>query len=224
MSFSSVSPLLIIIAAPSGGGKTTVCERLLSRHPGMTRAITCTTRDPRPGERDGVDYFFLDPAAFLRRVQAGNFLEHATVHGNSYGTLKSEVLGKLREGKDVLLSIDVQGAAAIRKAAECDSELGMALVSIFLTPSSLKVLEERLRRRGTDAEAVIQKRLSAARQEVAQWKHFDYLVISQSIDEDTRRMEVIIEAEKLRQCRAAPPPLLAVGREGPGGMGKVEAT
>ncbi|HXG48349.1 MAG TPA: guanylate kinase [Methylomirabilota bacterium] len=224
MSSASGSPLLIVIAAPSGGGKTTVCQQLLARHPGMTRAITCTTRDPRPGERDGVDYFFLDPATFLRRVQAGNFLEHATVHGNSYGTLKSEVLGKLREGKDVLLSIDVQGVAAIRKAAQSDAELGMALVSVFLTPPSLTVLEERLRRRGTDSEAVIQKRLSAARQEVAQWKHFDYLVLSRSIEEDTRRLEAIIEAEKLRQFRAAPPPLLAAGREGAGDMGKAGPT
>src|SRR5882757_9914245 len=108
------SPLLILISAPSGGGKTTLCERLLAARPGMSRAVTCTTRAPRRGEQDGVDYYFLNAGSFLKRVQAGNFLEHATVYGNSYGTLKSEVLGKMRQGQDVLLNVDVQGAASIR--------------------------------------------------------------------------------------------------------------
>src|SRR5678815_5951587 len=103
-----VSPLLVLISAPSGGGKTTLCQQLLSARPQMTRAVTCTTREPREGEKDGVDYYFLDPGDFLKRVQAGNFLEHATVYGNSYGTLKSEVLSKLRQGKDVILNVDVQ--------------------------------------------------------------------------------------------------------------------
>src|SRR5580700_2804514 len=142
----------------------------------MARAITCTTRDPRPGEKDGEDYYFLDANSFLKRVQAGNFLEHATVFGNSYGILKSEVLGKLRQGKDVLLTVDVQGAATIREQAETDPELKQALVQIFLTPTSLEILKKRLEKRGTDSPAVIQKRLSVARQESAQWKHFDYLV------------------------------------------------
>ena len=202
---ATLHPLLILISAPSGGGKTTLCRELLAACPDMTRAITCTTRAPRAGEHDGVDYYFLEAAAFLKRVQAGNFLEHATVHGNSYGTLKSEVLGKLRQGKDVLLNVDVQGAAAIRHQAEQDPELKRALVSIFLTPTSLSVLEERLNKRGTDSEAVIQKRLSAARQEIAQWKAFDYLLISGSISEDLRRTLAIIEAEKMRSIRAVPP-------------------
>src|ERR1043165_1801319 len=110
--------LLLVISAPSGGGKTTLCHHLLAANPNTVRAVTCTTRSPRDGERDGVDYYFLDAADFLKRVQAGNFLEHATVYGNSYGTLKSEVLTKLRQGKDVLLVIDVQGAATIRDRAE----------------------------------------------------------------------------------------------------------
>src|SRR6185369_14536647 len=125
--------------------------------------------------------YFLDSTSFLRRVQAGNFLEHATVYGQSYGTLKSEVLDKLRQGKDVLLVVDVQGAAAIREKAEEDSELRRALVSVFLTPPSLADLEARLKKRGTDSAAVIKKRLSVARQEIAQWKHFDYLLLSGSI-------------------------------------------
>ncbi|PAW84045.1 MAG: guanylate kinase [Pedosphaera sp. Tous-C6FEB] len=199
--------LLMVISAPSGGGKTTVCEKMLAANPNITRAITCTTRPPRDGERDGVDYFFLAAEDFLRRVQAGNFLEHATVYGNSYGTLKSEVLGKLRAGKDVLLTVDVQGAAAIRTQAESDTELERALVEVFLTPESLAVLEQRLKKRGKDSAEAIKKRLAVARQEIAQWKHFDYLLISTSIAEDFRRMQAIYDAEKIRQSRSSAPDL-----------------
>src|SRR5512136_227205 len=117
------SPLLVLISAPSGGGKTTLCQQLLAARPQMTRAVTCTTRPPRAGEHDGVDYYFLDAESFLKRVQAGNFLEHATVYGHSYGILKAEVLGNLRQGKDVLLNVDVQGAATIRERALEDPEL-----------------------------------------------------------------------------------------------------
>ncbi len=171
----------------------------------MTRAVTCTTRPPRPGEQDGVDYYFLDAGSFLKRVQAGNFLEHATVYGNSYGILKSEVLGKLRQGKDVILSVDVQGAATIRQQASEDPELKRALISVFLTPPSLAVLKERLEKRGTDSPAAIQKRLGVARQEIAQWKNFDYLLISTSIQEDLRKMLAIVEAEQMRSGRVQPP-------------------
>jgi guanylate kinase len=199
------SQLLIVISAPSGGGKTTLCQQVLQARPEMARAITCTTREPRPGEQDGVDYYFLDANSFLKRVQAGNFLEHATVFGHSYGTLKSEVLGKLRQGKDLLLNVDVQGAAAIRSAAEEDPEVKRALVTVFLTPQSVSILEQRLTRRATEAPPVIQRRLGVARQEVAQWKSFDYLLISRSIQEDLHGMMAIIEAEKMRPTRAKPP-------------------
>jgi len=198
-------PLLVLISAPSGGGKTTLCHQLLAARPEMTRAVTCTTRPPREGERDGVDYYFLDAGSFLKRVQAGRFLEHATVYGNSYGILKAEVLTKLRQGKDVLLNVDVQGAATIRQKAQEDGELKRALVSVFLTPPSLDIVEARLRRRGTEAEAVIQKRLSVARQEIAQWKNFEYLLLSSSIQEDLRRMLAIVEAEKMRSPRVQAP-------------------
>ena len=121
-------PLLILISAPSGGGKTTLCQQLLAARPDMTRAITCTTRAPRAGEKDGVDYHFFTAEEFLKRLHAGNFIEHATVYGNSYGILKSELLGKLRAGKDVLLNVDVQGAATIREQAATEPELKRALL------------------------------------------------------------------------------------------------
>jgi guanylate kinase len=197
--------LLIVLSAPSGGGKTTLCEQMLRDNPNISRAVTCTTRQPREGERDGVDYYFLTAEDFLRRVQAGNFLEHATVYGNSYGTLKAEVLGKLRAGKDVLLAVDVQGAAAIRTQAASDPELARALVQVFLTPESLTVLEQRLKKRGKDAPEAIKKRLAVARQEIAQWKHFDYLLISTSVREDVRRMQAIYNAEQMRQARSTAP-------------------
>jgi guanylate kinase len=199
------SPLLIVISAPSGGGKTTLCQQLLATNPNVTRVVTSTTRPPREGELDGVDYHFLDVATFLERVRAGEFLEHATVFGRSYGNSRSDVLNKLREGRDVLLNIDVQGAATIRAKAAEDAELKKALVTVFLTPASIAILEQRLRKRGTDTEDVIRQRVGVARQEIAEWKHFDYLVISTSIAEDLRRMECILEAEKMRRCRAQPP-------------------
>jgi guanylate kinase len=114
-------------------------------------------------------------------------------------------LDKLRSGKDVLLNIDVQGAASVRDCVQGDDELKRAFVSVFLTPPTLEILETRLKKRGQDAPSVIQKRLSVARQEIAQWKHFDYLIISTTIEEDLRRMVAVIEAEKMRQCRAKPP-------------------
>ncbi|MDB6026170.1 MAG: guanylate kinase [Verrucomicrobiales bacterium] len=204
---SNPSPLLIALSAPSGGGKTTLCQQLLAANPNVTRAITCTTRAPRPGEKDNADYYFLDADTFLKRVQAGHFLEHATVHGNSYGTLKSEVLDKLRSGKDVLLNIDVQGAAALRERAEAEEELRRALVTVFLTTATVSELEARLKKRAQDSPEVIQKRMNAARHEIAQWKNFQYLITSTTVTEDLRRMQAVITAEKMRQHRVRPPTL-----------------
>jgi guanylate kinase len=199
---SGSTPMLIVISAPSGGGKTTLCQQLLSRHPEMTRAITCTTRPARAGEVDGRDYYFIDSEEFRLRVEAGAFLEHARVHEQSYGTPKAEVLEKLRQGNDVLLNIDVQGAATVCARATADAELREALVTVFLTPATFGVLEARLRRRGTDSAAELEKRMGAARHEIAQWRNFQYLIISTSIAEDVRRMEAIIDAERMRQNRS----------------------
>jgi guanylate kinase len=205
MSHESAAPILLLISAPSGGGKTTVCEQLLATTANLTRATTCTTRPPRDGERDGIDYHFLSPETFLKRVQAGHFLEHATVYGHSYGTLRSELLDKLRQGRDVLLAVDVQGAATVRQRAEESPELKRSLVTVFLTPPSIQILEERLKKRGQDSPQVIVKRLSLARQEIAQWRNFDYLVLSTTLAEDLRRMKVIFESEKMRQSRCRAP-------------------
>lgn len=197
--------ILLVISAPSGGGKTTVCEQLLLANPNVHRVVTCTTRAPRQGEKDGVDYHFLKADDFLKRVQAGDFLEHATVYGNSYGTLKSDVIAKLRQGRDLLLAIDVQGVASIKARAAEVADLQRSLVTVFLTPPSLEVLAKRLSHRATDSEAVQRKRLGVAKQEISHWVHYDYLVLSGSIAEDLRRMQIILEAEKMRQFRSTPP-------------------
>jgi len=199
------APLLILISAPSGAGKTTLCNQLLAARRNLARAVTCTTRAPRPGEKDGVDYYFFSPAEFRRRERAGEFIEHAAVYGNRYGILKSELLGKLRSGRDVLLNVDVQGAATIRRRMRTEPELRRALVTVFLTPPSVAELEARLKKRAADSAAVIQKRLAVARLEIAQWKHFDYLLISASVSEDLRRALAIVEAEKMRAARAEAP-------------------
>ena len=204
MSSTPSSPLLVVLSAPSGAGKTTLCQELLAHDSNFQRAITCTTRPPRPGEQDGVDYHFLDVAAFQRSVAAGGFLEHATVHGNFYGTRKTEVLDRLHAGRDVLLNIDVQGAASVRVCAAEMPELRRALCTIFIVAPSLAELEARLRKRAQDSEKVIQRRLAAARGEMAHWREFDYLVVSDTIPAGLRRLQAVVEAERMKQCRVAP--------------------
>ncbi len=202
------TPLLIVLSAPSGAGKTTLCQQLLKQNPGITRAVTCTTRPRRPGEHDGLDYHFLSQEIFQQHVDQGRFLEHAQVFGNGYGTLKSEVLDRLALGSDVLLNIDVQGAETVRHHSFEDPVLSKSLVSIFLTPVSLTELEARLRNRGSESEDVLQHRLSVARKEIAHYIHFDYLLISSTREEDLRRMQSVVDAEKLRSCRVTLPDIL----------------
>lgn len=198
-----VSPVLLLVTAPSGVGKTTVGSGLLASVPGLVRAITCTTRAPRTGERDGVDYHFLTPADFTHRLEAGEFLEHAEVYGNRYGTLRSEVLRRLDAGSDVLLTVDVQGAETIRTRARSgsDERLGRSLVSVFIMPSSLAELERRLRGRGQDAEEVVARRLGVARSEMEAWPHFDYVVVSGTREADLAVMQGILAVERLRSGR-----------------------
>lgn len=191
--------ILFLLSAPSGAGKTTVCRRLLSANQNLARIVTCTTRAPREGETNGLDYHFLSREEFEDKADA--FLESAEVHGHRYGTLKSGVLQKVEGGQNALLNIDVQGAALLRRRAETESWLHQCLVTVFLTPSSLAELERRLRKRGSEAEADVHKRLAAAKRELAASEAFDYLVISESMEEDCRRMQIILEAEKMRRRR-----------------------
>ncbi|MBN8247674.1 MAG: guanylate kinase [Verrucomicrobia bacterium] len=195
------SPLILLISAPSGAGKTTVADGMIAATPSLRRVVTCTTRPPRAGEVDGRDYHFLEVAEFAARVERDEFLEHATVYGKSYGTLKRSVVALLEEGQDVLLNIDVQGAARVREEARRDPLLDRALVTVFLTPPTLGELERRLRGRGSDSEEVIRRRLEAARSEAARWREFDYLLVSATREQDLARMQAIFTAETLRRDR-----------------------
>ncbi len=193
--------IVLLLSAPSGAGKTTLGDGLLRQNPQLRRVITCTTRAPRAGETDGVDYHFLSKETFSAKVEAGEFLEHATVYGRSYGTLAKSVRDLLKEGLDVLLTIDVQGAVSVRKVAETDLVLRAALVTLFLTPSSRLELTRRLQGRGTESSEVLAARLAAAEEEVAHWQRFDYLIKSGTREEDLRRAQAILDAERLRRCR-----------------------
>jgi len=173
----------------------------LAVEPNLRRTVTCTTRSPRPGERDTVDYHFFSPAEFAHRAEAGQFLECANVYGNRYGTLKSTVLDELRAGHDVLLAIDVQGAASVRKIARRDPELQPALVTVFLTPPNLSELAHRLRSRAADSEEVIARRLATAETEIAEIPNYEYVVVSRTRPEDLTNLRSILIAERCRRPR-----------------------
>jgi guanylate kinase len=200
-----IVPLLLLISAPSGAGKTTLVQQILKARPNMKRAVTCTTRPPREGEQDGVDYHFLTEEQFARGLRARKFLEHATVYGYSYGLWRSEIIKKLRAGTDVLINMDVQGVATVRGKAVNEPELRRSLVTLFLALPSLAQLEQRLRKRGTDSEQVIARRLKAAKRELRQWGEFDYLLLSDTVESDLRRALTIIDAEKMRCVRSIAP-------------------
>lgn len=188
--------LLLVISAPSGAGKTTLCNRLLAEHACMTRSISCTTRPPRGTEIDGKDYHFLSSAEFNRRVSEGLFLEHAVVHGNQYGTLRSNVESVLEAGKDVLLVIDVQGAATVRQAAHSlGGILGRAYVDIFIAPPSIEILRDRLQKRGEDALDVIERRLANARGEMERGREFQYRIVNDTLEQAYIELHAIIHAE-----------------------------
>lgn len=211
MSKPKTIPLLIVLSAPSGAGKTTLSQGLLKRHRNIRRAVTCTTRKPREGEEEGRDYYFFTAEEFLKRLQSGHFLEHATVYGNSYGTLKSEVLNRLRAGNDVLLAVDVQGAAAIRRQAQAEPELARSLVEVFILPPSMEELRRRLEDRATDPPEIIRRRLNEARNEIAQWKNYDYVIESASRKADLDRLAAIYTAERLKQSRQPQPSVVSTG-------------
>ena len=201
MTGNNAAPILLLITAPSGAGKTTLCQNLINADTGVDRVITCTTRTPRENEVQGVDYHFLDNKTFEKGIQEGEFLEHASVYGNHYGTRRKDVTRHFEDGHDVLLNIDVQGAESVRKQANLDATLRDSLVTVFLSPPSLNELENRLRNRNSDDEATILKRLAHAKKEIENWKLFDYLIVSGSRSQDLEKIQSILRSERLKSAR-----------------------
>jgi guanylate kinase len=192
--------LLLVVSAPSGAGKTTLCDRLLAEFPSVSRSITCTTRAPRPGEVDGRDYYFLAPDAFAKRVEEGGFLEHAVVHGHRYGTPRAFVIEQLAAGRHVLLNIDVQGAASVRNLLRQPGfeTLRDALVDVFVIPPSVEALGERLRGRGQDSEEVIRGRLARAEAEMAHAIEYQHVIVNDRLDSAYCELRAIFLAEQRR--------------------------
>lgn len=185
---------VMVVSGPSGCGKSTIFRELRGLVPEMCFSVSCTTRKPRPGELDGEHYYFLERGDFERRIAANEFIEYAEVFGNFYGTLYSEVEHRVREGRIVFLDIDVQGAMQIKKRAGEDVFLRDCLEMIFVSPPDRKVLEARLRGRGTETEDVIQRRLAESDREIACWKEYDYLVVNGELSKAVDEFHAIIRS------------------------------
>ena len=193
---------MIVVSAPSGGGKSSLCQRLLNWSPNLVYSVSCTTRPPRGGEQSGQDYFFLSRSAFESKIAGGEFLEHAEYNGNYYGTPRPFIEAQLAAGKDVLLDVEVQGASQLMHRVRAGGfAYPNALVTIFLMPPSLELLETRLRRRGTDSAETIRKRLAIAEREMAHWPEYDYVIVSGRLDDDFAQGKAIVIAEKCRGLR-----------------------
>lgn len=187
---------LFVVSAPSGAGKTTLVRGLVANDPQVRLSISYTTRAPRPGEADGREYHFVSRERFLEMAARGDFLESAEVYGNLYGTSHPWVREEMAGGRDIVLEIDTQGAAQVRKLfPDC--------ISIFVLPPSLEVLETRLRGRGQDSPEVIARRLNAAQEELGHVGEFDYAIINNDLDEALRDMASIVRAQRLRLARQA---------------------
>jgi guanylate kinase len=185
--------ILFVVSAPSGTGKSTLCANLRAT-PDFIYSVSCTTRPPRPGEENGVDYHFLTREKFEALIAAGEMLEYATVHGNFYGTPRATVKEALEQGTDVLLDIDVQGAAQIRKTE--DSVVRDSLVDVFIMPPTIEELERRLRKRGTETDEQVHRRLETAREEMTLWRLYKYTILSGSMEEDLQKFRAIMRAER----------------------------
>ena len=191
-----MNPFPIILSAPSGGGKTTIARELLTRRTDLGYSVSCTTRSPRAGEVDGRDYYFLSRGEFEQRRDAGEFAESAEVHGNMYGTLRSEVARILGAGKHVVMDIDVQGARQFTRAFPQS-------VTIFVLPPTTEVLLERLRRRRTESKEQLAKRLQSALQELQAVDQYEYVVVNDDLESAVRRVSAIIDAEVVSRERVA---------------------
>ena len=196
---------LYVIAAPSGAGKTSLLHALMRRRPGVSFSVSCTTRKARPGEEDGRDYHFIGREEFEKLVAANEFIEHATVFGNLYGTRKSVVEAALAEGRDLILEIDWQGAMQVRERLP-------DAVQIFILPPSRAELEARLRKRGSDSEEAIARRLEESVIEMSHWRDFDYVVVNRDFDPALAELGAIFDGrgEASRRDR---PGLEALARE-----------
>ena len=185
--------ILFVVSAPSGTGKSTLCQNLRAT-PDFIYSVSCTTRSPRPGEENGVDYHFMTREHFQKLIDSGEMLEYAKVHDNFYGTPKSTVKEALEQGTDVLLDIDVQGAAAIRASA--DPTIRESLVDVFIMPPTLEELEKRLRKRGTETEEQMRLRLCTGAEESKLWRLYKYTILSGSMEEDLQKFRAIMRAER----------------------------
>ena len=190
--------ILFVVSAPSGAGKTTLCDAL-RQTPDFVYSVSCTTRPPRTGEIDGEDYCFLSETDFLARVKAGEFLEYAKVHQHHYGTLRQPLIENLKKGVDVLIDIDTQGAAAIRNCD--DSFVRESLADVFIMPPDLEELRRRLTKRRTETTSEIQSRLKTAAREMQHWRDYRYTIISKSMEEDLQKFRQIMGAERILSRR-----------------------
>jgi guanylate kinase len=182
---------LFIVCAPSGAGKTSLVNALLEREPDVELSVSYTTREPRDGESDGVDYHFVSRDAFLEMAGRGEFLESAEVHGNLYGTSQAWIDARMADGRDIVLEIDWQGAQQVRR-------LIPSAVGVFVLPPSLEALRRRLTARGKDSSEVIERRLANAREEIAHVEEFDYVIINQTFDVAVVDLVSIVRATRLR--------------------------
>jgi guanylate kinase len=187
--------LMLVLSSPSGAGKTSISRAILAADDNISMSVSVTTRPRRKGEKEGVDYYFIDAARFEEMVQNGELLEHANVFGNRYGTPRAPVDKALDEGRDVLFDIDWQGAKQIEESARSD------LVKIFILPPSVAELEKRLKSRKRDPADVVAKRMALAMEEISHWSEYDYVVVNAVLDDSIAQVQAILTAERLQRRR-----------------------